>query len=648
MLPVRFPIFFPSDSAWAEAVTAPHAQRFVTDLEHMARGNDDSWRQRDVLRVFENRGTQGMPFIPTPAPRNATGSPSPTPTPLEYATPLIVVAAIGVGIGVICLLFACFIWWCRCCCKRCCMGSTDPERKYLMLRLVVVGLGAIVLAGAFVGLYGGRAVSIALRGAIDSMILSVSNFAVAISVVNSVATRFNFNTGDLMAVQTQIEQFAQYLGYAQQYFTPVDAVRLGLLYSSMSLGMLAAIGLGLGALRRRKEVLTVSFCSATLAIIIAWVTFAINYPLAVALDDSCVSLSLMLRNTLLNINGVEFLIGCLPAQLFSSTNNAALQAAMLLAQRIAAVEGNVNAANSNFFRPITANATALNATFPSIAALSAAINFTVLHSDLAAASSPCLGACYANTTFAGDLDLMRNLSQAVAGLATLQDCTDISRVLSAINDNICTDLVIGIVMVFCGAIVIGSLLIPMSLIGLYVSQKFPNRSAAARVKSRILVIFTFLMFHCLVAVLAEVNSTTVELVVSIGTVCVAALGFVFINIPMNKYDWKIGAQMALALLLMVLCLACLAGWIYLFYFAVLNNVSCSQSVSSLPALIFQTIGQTIPVCNQTSYAHSLVLCIFAGTAMAMSALAALLALVLGVRIGCGTPLNLADSDYELD
>jgi hypothetical protein len=145
----------------------------------------------------------------------------------------------------------------------------------------------------------------------------------------------------------------------------------------------------------------------------------------------------------------------------------------------------------------------------------------------------------------------------------------------AINNNICNDLVVGIVMVFCGAIVIGTLLIPMGIMGLYVSQKFPNRSAAARVKSRILVIFVFLFFHCLVAVLAEVNTTWLEMLVSIGTLVVSFFGFIFINIPMNRLDWRICSQVLLAVFLMVLMLTCLAGWIYIFYYAVLNNISCA-------------------------------------------------------------------------
>merc|ERR1711991_779828 len=102
---------------------------------------------------------------------------------------------------------------------------------------------------------------------------------------------------------------------------------------------------------------------------------------------------------------------------------------------------------------------------------------------------------------------------------------------------------------FVGAIVIGSLLIPMGIMGLYVAQKFPNRSPQARTKSRIMVIFVFLIFHCLVAVLAEVNTWWLEYLVVIGTIVGGALGLLLMLIPMNKWDWEIKSQVTLALLL---------------------------------------------------------------------------------------------------
>jgi hypothetical protein len=202
-------------------------RKFTNDLGHF-KNLDEGFRQRDLLRVFDARGTQGMPFIPTPSPGNNQTA-APTPTPLEYFTPMIVVAGIGVGIAVIVLLFACFIWWCRCCCKRCCMGDTDPERKYLALRLIVLALGVVVMAAAFIALYGGKSVSTSLRSSIDAFILSLTNFGYALRVVKEQAANFGFNIGDLSSIEALIYQFAQYVQLAQKYFTPVDAARLGIL-----------------------------------------------------------------------------------------------------------------------------------------------------------------------------------------------------------------------------------------------------------------------------------------------------------------------------------------------------------------------------------------------------------------------------------
>lgn len=150
-----------------------------------------------------------MPFIPTPPPANATGPPPTQPPPLEYLTPLLIVAGIGAGIAILTFLVACVIWWCRCCCKRCCLGETDPERKFLCLRLCQLGMALLVMAAAFIGLYGGRAVSISLRNTIDVMVLSLTDFGRAITVLNQVAARYNFSTGDLTSVQSLISQVSK-------------------------------------------------------------------------------------------------------------------------------------------------------------------------------------------------------------------------------------------------------------------------------------------------------------------------------------------------------------------------------------------------------------------------------------------------------
>merc|ERR1711991_242190 len=181
---------------------------------------------------------------------------------------------------------------------------------------------------------------------------------------------------------------------------------------------------------------------------------------------------------------------------------------------------------------------------------------------------------------------------------------------------------------FVGAIVIGSLLIPMGIMGLYVAQKFPNRSPQARTKSRIMVIFVFLIFHCLVAVLAE----------------------------MNTWDWKISSQVLLSLFMAVYLLACLAGWAYLMYQAVLNNIACGQAATNLATTVLNlpsfgvpgSLQQLVPVCSQTEYSHSIIVAIFAGTGCIMTLMGGFFSIVLAGKIACGTPLNLGDSDYELD
>merc|ERR1711991_489761 len=209
---------------------------------------------------------------------------------------------------------------------------------------------------------------------------------------------------------------------------------------------------------------------------------------------------------------------------------------------------------------------------------------------------------------------------------------------------------------FVGAIVIGSLLIPMGIMGLYVAQKFPNRSPQARTKSRIMVIFVFLIFHCLVAVLAEVNTWWLELVTVIATLVGGVLGFLLIIIPMNKWDWKISSQVLLSLFMAVYLLACLAGWAYLMYQAVLNNIACGQAATNLATTVLNlpsfgvpgSLQQLVPVCSQTEYSHSIIVAIFAGTGCIMTLMGGFFSIVLAGKIACGTPLNLGDSDYELD
>jgi hypothetical protein len=107
-----------------------------------------------------------------------------------------------------------------------------------------------------------------------------------------------------------------------------------------------------------KKVIVVSLMSATIATIIAWFSFAVNYPLAVCLDDSCETLQQILQNTVLNINNIQFLIGCLPPALFTYINGNATQGAFQLAQQLLSGEQNANLLNPANFNPITVNPSA--------------------------------------------------------------------------------------------------------------------------------------------------------------------------------------------------------------------------------------------------------------------------------------------------
>jgi len=627
-------------------------REFTHGAEKIVGDRPGFYQQRDLLRLFPDRGTQGMPFIPTAGP---TGGPATTtPTVLEYFTPMIIVAGIGIGIGIVSCLFACVLWFCRCCCKRCCKGQSDPERSYLIIRLMIIALGFFVLAGAFIGLFGGRSVSFALRDGIDVIIAAIEKYGSALVTLERVASAAGLPPNDLTAIRQAIQDFGNLILLARQYFSPVDAVRLGILYSSMSVGMLAAIGLGLGACLKRKEILGVSFVSATLAILIAWFTFGVNYPLAVTLDDTCETVRQVVGQAVI-VNGVEFIVGCLPESLFTSLNEAARSSAYQLADLLESGENQANSMGNGtvFFDPITVSRTALNATFPNFTAFSVLLETQYNNTDTTWRASPCLTSCTDGINLFGETFDQRlisffNVSDASKALVVLQNCTDIELLITNIRDSLCTELTTAILLTFVGAIVIGSLLIPMALMGVYVAQKFPNRGPAARVKSRILVIFCFLFFHCLVAVLAEVNTWWLEYLVVIGTIVGGALGLLLMLIPMNKWDWEIKSQVTLALLLCLYMCALLAGWIYLFYNAVLNNIACGQDTFSFTQSIVTPFDPLIPVCSQQEYAHSLILAIFAGTATAMSGLSALLCLVLAYKIGCGTPLNLESSDYELD
>lgn len=113
------------------------------------------------MRVFGARGSQGLPWFP------ATGTTTAPVDTMAYLEPLIIVCGIAGGIAVIVFLVALILCCCRCCCNQPCKGNTDPENNYLILRIMVVCLCVLVLIGAFLGLFGGKEVSHALRETVD-------------------------------------------------------------------------------------------------------------------------------------------------------------------------------------------------------------------------------------------------------------------------------------------------------------------------------------------------------------------------------------------------------------------------------------------------------------------------------------------------
>ena len=190
-----------------------------------------------------------------------------------------------------------------------------------------------------------------------------------------------------------------------------------------------------------------------------------------------------------------------------------------------------------------------------------------------------------------------------------------------------------------------------------------------------MVIYVFLIFHCLVALLAEVNQWWLEILTMITTMVGGAFGFLIINLPMMRWDWKISSQVVTFLLLALYFAATLGGWAYLLYFAIINNIACGQEAANLAASILNLVSAAtfimtcfcltghclfllqpafgvpgnlqslVPTCSQEEYSHSIIVAIFCGTGSLMVLMTVFLSVVLAGKIGCGTPLQLDDSDY---
>ena len=377
-----------------------------------------------------------------------------------------------------------------------------------------------------------------------------------------------------------------------------------------------------------------------LAIIVAWIAFGVNYPLAVLLDDGCVSLQGYLTDGSVQISGATIIIGCIPeSDLYNPVDNV-YSAAINLANDLANEETIINIVRPGSFVPITTNATAINATYNNIMLGSPVIDSQLAATVAAVGSAPCNGNC-GTAQFNSSLANFTLVARAANALSRLSNCGPIQAVLNSINNDICNQLIVGVMLTFVGCIVIGSLLIPAGIISLYVAQKFPERSSAAKLKSRIMVIFVFQFFLSLVALLGEIRTTTAEILVCSFSIAGGLFGFLFLNIPMNKYDWPKAGQVLFSLFVMIIELGILGGWIYIFYIAVVNNIYCTEQITGYSVNLFGIPGS----CDQSLYAHSLITAILAGTLMFNALMGSLLALCLGGSIACGTELNLRDSDY---
>jgi len=241
-------------------------------------GIAQGWNQREMLRFFDSRGSQGFPI------GVFTGSNSGSETVQSYFTPLIIPAAIGVAIAIIACVVACIIACARCCCNCCCKGDPDPERKFLAMRIIVGALCCLVVAASFLGLAGGVLVTEGLRDGVDDLIDAVFQLKTSLQRLIDSASEIGFESDDLQAIVDTIDDMENTLRGASSLMTPFDCARLVLVYIAMSLGMLAGLTLGFGVLSRRKQIVITGFIVCLIAIFIAWLSFAINYPTAVLLD----------------------------------------------------------------------------------------------------------------------------------------------------------------------------------------------------------------------------------------------------------------------------------------------------------------------------------------------------------------------------
>lgn len=516
----------------------------------------------------------------------------------------------------------------------------------MLLRIIIGCICVIVMVGCFIGLYGGKMTSDELRSTLNYFIFNVGRYSSSIQTLQQNAAKFNANSNSLSQIASEVDNMLTATRTAQTYITPMDATRLGLLFFCVSMGMLSAVTMGVGSMLKRKEAITTGFLTCIIAIFLAWASFAVNYAMAVTMDDGCYTLNAIIKAGGAP-GGFSFGIGCLSGQPLNALINVTFALGINSTDALTVDEQNINAGPGGpFFNPITVDSAAVQAASPNITTGANVLESQYNATLAAVARAPCSLLC--NTTqFNTDLDSL-NISKSCANaLVVLSDCGLVASFFDRVVNQSCSTTVKGILLIFVGNIIVGSLLIPVAIMGLYVHQKFPNRSSAAMTKTRIMVLFMYQFFLCLVCVLSEINTTFYELLISIGSLCAGIVGFFFLNIPMNKLDWPVWAQVLLACFLGLLELACLAGWIWLFYYAIQNNIACSQQLQTSIANLIPQISLG-GICSQSQYLHTLIVSILGGVAMMTTLVAAFLAFVFSIKTICGTRLNLEDSDFELD
>jgi hypothetical protein len=103
--------------------------------------------------------------------------------------------------------------------------------------MMIIGLGCFVMAGAFIGLYGGRSVSFALRSGMDTIIDAIERYGSALLVLERVATAGGLpqpqitqirqtisDFGSLVLLARQVSEERDFYSFFSSYFPPILSI----------------------------------------------------------------------------------------------------------------------------------------------------------------------------------------------------------------------------------------------------------------------------------------------------------------------------------------------------------------------------------------------------------------------------------------